>query len=83
MTAERFAGDWDGADWAADRALAARNRYGENEVRGAGLGGFGLPVPGLLVVGNFSAEQEHVDEFICAGGGGVLAVAADGGVLVG
>ena len=49
-------------------------RAGESDGTGGGSGG--MPGAGISVVGLVSAEQEDVDQLVCAGGGGVVAAGA-------
>src|ERR1019366_1869922 len=72
--AEQYSCDWHGLAWFADGDLAAFAEGGyRGEDRGVGRCQRGLPGCGICVVGEFSAEQEHVDELVCAGDGRVVA----------
>src|ERR1700677_3804958 len=57
--------------------MAARTTRGEDDRAGTGGRSGDFPGAGVLVVDGVSAEQEHVDQFVCAGGGGLLACGAD------
>ena len=57
-------------------AVAAHAADDEGEDAGTGCGRGGLPGIGLSVVDLVSAEQEDVDQLLCAGGGGMVAGAA-------
>ncbi len=79
--AERPAGHRHRADGHADRHLAALAPIGSGQDAGPGSGRHREPGAGLSVGALVSAEQEHVDQLLCAGGGRLRAGAGDVRVL--